>query len=400
MKTINEELLDAMVRHQTYLLRYSSHIRNLITSILNASELDLAEKIRDRLRNYSGLQTPVECQRLERLNKQLATIRIGAWNKAGEFLENEMVQLAYQEPIYMSKAFNAVLPVVIETTMPSTRMLRAIALSRPFEGRILKDWAEHMAREDIRRIHGAIQMGMVAGESNETIARRVVGTRVLKGSDGVTEIGRRQVQSITRTAVMHIANSARNEFMAQNADIIQGEYFVATLDSRTTPVCMANDGERFELGKGPMPPLHWGCRSLRVAAFDGGAVGERPAKPYNERQLVEEYAQENGLGRIARRDDLPYGTKGTFDKWRQKRVRQLVGQIPAGTSYNKWLKGQSVEFQNDVLGVTKAKLFREGGLSLDKFVDRNGGELNLAQLAQKEASAFKAAGLDPDNFRP
>lgn len=400
MKTINEELLDAMVRHQTYLLRYSSYIRNRITTILNSSEGDLAEKIRDRLRNSTGLRTPVEWQRLQRLQQQLATIRAGAWEQASEFLQNEMVQLAYQEPIHMSRALQAVLPVVVETTMPSTRMLRAIALSRPFEGRVLKDWAQHMAAEDIRRIHSAIQMGMVAGEANETIARRVVGTRALKGADGVTEVGRRQVNSITRTAVMHIANSARNEFMQENSDIITGEYFVATLDSRTTPVCMANDGKVFELGKGPIPPLHWGCRSLRVAALDGGAVGERPAKPYTERQLLDEWGKDHGLEGIAKRDDLPYGTKGAYDKWRRNRIRQLVGQIPAGTNYNQWLKGQSVDFQNDVLGKMKAKLFRDGGLALDKFVDAKGGELTLAQLAQKEAGAFKAAGLNVEDFRP
>ena len=325
---------------------------------------------------------------------------MGAWDKAQEFLENEMVQLAYHEPAFLSNTVQAVLPVAIETTMPSTRMLRAIALSRPFDGRILKDWAATMAADDIRRIHSAIQVGMVAGETNETIARRVVGTRALKGSDGVTEIGRRQVNSIVRTAVMHVANSSRNEFFSENADIVAEEYFVATLDARTTPQCAANDGKRFPLGKGPMPPLHWGCRSLRIAALDGVLLGNRPAKPYTEKQLAEEWGKQNGLKGIAGRDDLPYGTKGQFDKWRRNRIRQLVGPIPANTSYNTWLKGLSVDYQNDTLGITKAKLFREGGLNLDKFVNRNGDELTLAQLAEREAAAFRAAGLDPDKYRP
>src|SRR5690554_1535508 len=205
-KTANEELLDALVRHQTYLLRYSGYVRNRITSILNASEEELAEKIRDRLRTYTGLRTPVEWQRLERLQKQLSVIRMGAWDKASEVLQEEMIQLAYKEPQFLSAAVQASLPVVIETTMPSSRMLRSIALSRPFEGRVLKDWAASMAAEDIRRIHSAIQLGMVAGETNDTIARRVVGTRALRGSDGMTEATRRQVQAITRTAVMHVAN--------------------------------------------------------------------------------------------------------------------------------------------------------------------------------------------------
>lgn len=397
-KTSNEQLLDAMIRHQTYLLRYSGYVRNRVNTILSATEMDLAEKIRDRLQNNTGLSTPVEWQRLQRLQKQISTIRVGAWTEARDFLEREMVQLAYQEPIFFSDAIRAALPVVVETTMASARMLRSIALSRPFEGRILKDWASSMAAEDIRRIHSAIQMGMVAGETNDTIARRVVGTRALKGSDGVTEMTRRQVQTITRTAVMHVANNARSEFLNDNSDIIEAEAFVATLDARTTPQCAANDGKLYPLGKGPIPPLHYNCRSLRIAAIDGAMLGDRPAKPYTERQLLREYSEKNGLTGIASRDDLPYGTKGGFDKWRRARVRELVGPVPASTSYQTWLKGQSVEFQNDTLGVTKGKLFREGGLTMDKFVNRNGDELTLAQLATTEASAFRAAGLNPEDF--
>lgn len=397
-KTSNEQLLDAMIRHQTYLLRYSGYVRNRVNTILSATEMDLAEKIRDRLQNNTGLSTPVEWQRLQRLQKQISTIRVGAWTEARDFLEREMVQLAYQEPVFFSDAIRAALPVVVETTMPSARMLRSIALSRPFEGRILKDWASSMAAEDIRRIHSAIQLGMVAGETNDTIARRVVGTRALKGSDGVTEMTRRQVQTITRTAVMHVANNARSEFLNDNSDIIEAEAFVATLDARTTPQCAANDGKLYPLGKGPIPPLHYNCRSLRIAAIDGAMLGDRPAKPYTERQLLREYGEKNGLTGIASRDDLPYGTKGGFDKWRRARVRELVGPVPASTSYQTWLKGQSVEFQNDTLGATKGKLFREGGLTMDKFVNRNGDELTLAQLATTEASAFRAAGLNPEDF--
>jgi hypothetical protein len=55
-------------------------------------------------------------------------------------------------------------------------------------------------------------------------------------------------------------------------------------------------------------------------------------------------------------------------------------------------------FQEDVLGVTKAKLFRDGKLPLDRFVDRNGNELTLKDLAKKHADAFVAAGLDPTKY--
>jgi hypothetical protein len=56
-----------------------------------------------------------------------------------------------------------------------------------------------------------------------------------------------------------------------------------------------------------------------------------------------------------------------------------IGQVPARTNYDDWLRKQPKSFQAEVLGPGRAKLFREG-MKLDKFVDRDGGELTLSQL--------------------
>ena len=95
------------------------------------------------------------------------------------------------------------------------------------------------------------------GEGSSTIARRVVGTRSLRGRDGVTQITRRQTEAITRTATIHFSNSARQEFLLENSDVFQKEVYVATLDGRTTLICMSLDGKRFNVGEGSMPPVHF-----------------------------------------------------------------------------------------------------------------------------------------------
>lgn len=397
-KTVNEELMDALIRHQTYLLRYSGSVRNRIWAILDSTEQDIVDKIRSRLASNIGLTTGVELKRLQSLVDQIEIIRGKAWSQVKDTLDSQMVSLSLQEAVSLQGTVTLLLPTIIETALPGARMLRAIATARPFHGAILSEWAADMEASDIRRIHGAIQSGMVAGEDMAAIARRVTGTGDLLGADGVTEMTRRQVAAVTRTAVMHIANASRSAFLQANADIVEEEHFVATLDSRTTPICRANDGKNFPLGKGPVPPLHFNCRSLRVAVLDGTLLGDRPAKPFVEKELVQEYAEENDLGQIKNRDDLPHGTKGAYDKWKRGRIREMIGPVPASTTYNEWLKGQSKVFQDDTLGVTKAKLFRDGGLALDRFVSRTGDELTLAQLADREVEAFIAAGLDPKKF--
>lgn len=398
--TANEELHDALVRHQTYLLRYSGYVRNRIQAILDATEQDIFDKIVGRLQNApGGLTSPVEVQRMQALQDQIATIRSGAWDDATADFKDQMTQLSVQESVTFGKIVTLALPVEIQVVQPSARLLRSIALSKPFQGRILKDWAADMESDDLRRINNAIQVGMTQGEDMNTIARRVIGTGALNYRDGVTEMTRSNIQAITRTAVMHIANSSRSAWSQDNTDVMTTERFVATLDSRTTPICQSLDGQEFPIGTGPQPPLHFNCRSLRIPVIDGTLAGDRPAKPYTEEQLVGEFSDENDLGDdITSRDDLPYGTKGDYDDFAKGRIAQLVGPVPAETTYQTWLTGQSAAFQDDVLGQTKGKLFRDGDLKLTAFVNRNGDELSLHDLAAKYGSAFEAAGLDPTDY--
>lgn len=396
--TANEQLLDALIRHQIYLLRYSGSVRNRIYEMLQRSETDIAEKIRGRMMK-PGLTTPEGVKRMQALQSSVAAIRQKAWKDVISYFTEEMKSLAYEEPITFDKILQTTLPVQVSTVLPSAGLLKALVVDKPFEGRVMKEWAQSLAQGDVRRITNAIQLGMVEGEGMDKIARRITGTGKLFGRDGVTELTRNQIQSVARTAVMHVSNNARSAFLRGNSDIIDVEQFVATLDSRTSPVCRARDGQRFPLGSGPIPPLHYQCRSIRIAAFDSAQLGDRPANPTTEKQLVQEYAAENNLGEIKSREDLPRGTKGAYDAWSKKRIRQLVGPVPAAdNTYQTWLTKQSKGFQDDVLGITKAKLFREGGLPLDKFVNRAGDELTLKELAGKHKDAFLAAGLDPARF--
>lgn len=396
-ETANEAFLSALLRHQIYILRFSEKLRKKIEALLNAVEQDLEDKIFSRLRGTTGLSSPGQLKRMETLSRIVKNMRLKSWEQVNQVWLEELTALAKAEPATISSIVTTVSPVIVETVLPPPRLLETLVKSKPFQGRVMKDWIKTLRDEDIRRIESSIQIGMVQGESNNDIAKRIVGTAQLRGTEGVTEITRRQAAALTRTAVNFIGNEARSAFFKANEDIIEGEQFVATLDSRTTAVCRANDGKKFKIGEGPIPPLHFNCRSLRVPVLLGDALGDRPAKAVTNKQLLREFSAKNDIN-VKSRDDLPRGLKGEFDKFSRKRIRELTGQVPATTSYQTWLKSQSKEFQEDVLGKTKAKLFRDGKLQLDKFVTRNGTELTLSQLAKKHADAFRAAGLNPEDF--
>lgn len=403
MTTANENLRDSFIRHQIGLLRLSRRLSREVIEILNNTDAQIRNEVEIALLAIAGSRVDVRSPRnaaaLVRLSDALREIRRPAAQSMLQRWTEELRALTASEVAFMTTALQTVSPVSLDLNRPDGRSLRAIPTSNPFEGRTLRQWAERMVTADIDRMMTAISTGLALGEDNRTIARRVVGTVRRRGRDGVTQVTRRNAEAITRTATNHVANQARLQMMLANSDILSEELYVATLDGRTTAICRSLDGEIFALGEGPRPPLHFGCRSLRVPVIDAEVIGQRPARPATEARLLTEYAEQNRLvGAFGSRNALPRGHKTAFDRFRQRRLRELTGRVPARVNYEEWLGTQSRQFQDDVLGRTRGRLFRRGELSLDRFVDRNGREFTLDELARTDAAAFRAAGLDPSDF--
>lgn len=394
--TANELLRDALVRHQIGLQRMTAGTRREYVRLLNLSEADMAAEIRRR--TASGAVGP---RRLEFLLDSVRQVRLAAHAEAGDFLADEMGRLARHEAEFAATVLEANAPVVLDTVLPDRRRVQALTRESAFQGRTLREWAESLADADLDRIDDQIKIGLIEGESGADIARRVVGSRDLGGTDGATQLTRNQADSLVRTAVNHYSNQARSMTFQENG--VELEQYVATLDSRTTRRCASLDGRTFPAGEGPVPPLHWRCRSTRVPVLDAEqmGMGDRPMKAGTEREAVEAFAEENPDLEIdgRTRDAVPRGSKGDFDAFARRFVGERTGQVAGDTTYQQFLERQSVAFQEEVLGETRARLFRAGGLTLDRFVAIDGSDLTLAQLAVRERAAFRRAGLDWREFR-
>lgn len=397
----NDDLLDALVRHQVHLLRYGSGLRDKVLALLDKTEQDIRDEIETRWGRITTAGTGGTREaRLRKLLETIRTLRKQAISTAYETWRDELRAFIVAERDYYAGATQTVAPVHLDLEMPLASQLRSLVTTHPFQGRVLKDWAQTMYASDLRRIETQLRIGLVQGETTPQLVRRVLGTRALSGSDGITELTRREATSITRTAVNAFSNEARREFSEANTDVITLERYVATLDSRTTPLCASLDGKVYDVGVGPRPPMHFNCRSTRMPVLSRDIAGARPMKQSSERQLLREFAEREGLDRVpGSRSGLPRGTKGAFDQFARRRVREMTGLSPASLSYPEFLRRQSVEFQNEVLGVTRARLFRRGGLTLDRFQDASGHTYTLAELARRDAEAFRRAGLDPADFR-
>jgi SPP1 gp7 family putative phage head morphogenesis protein len=398
-RSVQDEWFDANIRHQIGILRYARKTSNDYIRILDATEADIRQKIRDRLQGNESFDRPASVRRLDTLLAEIEAIRTTAHIEAAAIWIEALQALLKREPAFIAGMLQTVVPVQLNPTLPDAGRLRAIVNHTPFQGKVMKKWAAKIREDDLERIADQVRIGVTQGESIPQISRRVVGTASLKGGDGVTAITRRNAEAITRTVTNGIANEAASVFAKDNDDIFDGELYVATLDGVTTRDCSRLDGKRFKIGEGPHPPRHYNCRSRRVPLLDPEPLGERPFKAVHQKQLLREFAKENDIRPVPRlRSELPRGTKGKFDEFARHRTRDFIGRVPAKTDYDTFLRRQRAEFQDDVLGKTKGRLFRRGKLSIDKFADSEGVEKTLQQLARDERDAFIAAGLDPERF--
>lgn len=406
-----DDLQDRLLRHQVWLTRFSSGLVNRIMAILNGNDAGLAARLREQLELLEEIpeqQAERRAQSLEAIVNQISDERLKSWDDVEELLASELNELAVSEADFVANAVEFSLPVELKTVKVPVEQLRNAVTRRPFQGRHLKEWASSLAAADRQRLASAIRQGVVEGRTIDEMVRQVRGTRSAKFEDGILQISRRQAEAVVRTAVNHTTNAARNDVFEANSDIIQGVKWVATLDGRTSAICRARDGHIAPVGdhgddlpddfprlvpKNARPPAHVNCRSTTVAVFDingiADRIGERPfVRDTRTRRKREKDFRAEAKAAVGNEEWSRLSEKDRrrlISDRRREWTAKNVGQVPSSTTYDDWLRRQPVEFQDEVLGKGRAKLFRDG-LKIDRFVDRNGRQLTLKELRKADAA--------------
>lgn len=399
-RSVNELILDALIIRQIHLLRFSGYLTVRLVNIINSSEEEVGRLIRDVLRDMpEGYQTARGWETVTALADRITTLRRSVWSAARDDTLSQVDGLAESQAQFLQSAYSDPLPVQYAFAIPLAFLLKSQVRQRPMEGLTIGLWFENLARNDERRIRAALYGGAAAGDSPTMLARRVLGSAVTGGSDGITHIARRELSTIARTSVQHAAAIVMEAFTGANAEVLMAqEQFSAVLDGHTTRLCRSLNGKRYAPGTGPHPPLHMNCRSIRFSVIDGRKISGRPIRGAINGQWIKLFGREMGRSDITSEATLPQSLRDGYDKWARKRAEAMIGGYPEVEVYHSWLKKQPAKVQDDVLGKTKGRLFRKGDLELGKFIDLNGREYNLAELAKRAPDAFRRAGLNPNDF--
>ena len=347
--TVPSSLLDASLHHQVYLGRYSTSVVHDIVGLLNDMDKDLISLIKQKgeVKNFTTERLNALLVETEKITKEAA-------QTAAETTSEKLQSFAAHEAGWNADVLKSLTGAQLDIVTPTAEHLATIVSDKPFQGALLGEWFGKLAVDKQHAITQAARLGFSEGETIDQIVRRLTGTKAAGYADGALEITRRHAEAVVRTAVNHTSNASQQLTFKQNEDLIQGWVFVATLDGRTTVTCASLSGTKWPVGEGPIPPRHFRCRSFSMPLL----------KTWKEMGI--------------NIDEIPAGTRAA-----------IGGPVNADISFSEWLKTQNTKVQDDMLGKTRAELFRKGGLTVDKFTDSMGNVLTLDELKAKEAAAFK-----------
>jgi SPP1 gp7 family putative phage head morphogenesis protein len=390
---------ESLYRNAIDLNRYSNSVARRVINAYNDIIIDSV----NQLRTIDDLAAPVKAARLRGILAQLKESLAGWAGDASELMVPELQGLAELQSEFVTEELRKALPVgsrdAVRTVEISPQFAQSVVTTDPTQlnvvalsddlfaavngapqafsltaaqgatitlpnGEVITKAFRGIAVDQAERFSQVVRQGLLTGETTPSIAKRLIGNlqfgeegktvRQLVAAGGqATAVADNQVITLVRTSINQVANTASQQVYEANQDITKKYRYVATLDTRTSAICRALDGQEFEYGKGPMPPQHFNCRSTTVPIIDP--------------------------------DILPPSTTATR--------ASKDGQVPINQSYGEWLAKQPRSVQADALGPGKVAYFNK---LADKYGPRNaiaklvrddGAEVTLEQLRKRYGPA-------------
>ena len=337
----NEYLIDASTRHQIMLQRLSGGSFNKLKPLLEKLQKDIRARLTEN-------PTDFQMNRLTALMRDIQSLFYAANSEVSKQLNLDLNEfIPYETDFQYRMLGNA---VTTELTLPAIEQVVAAVTTAKAElisGGVTKrltisEMVETLGTKPVT-IENKIRAGIIEGKSVDQMVRDIM--RV------ANQAHKRDVRTVVRTAFNLAGSEARRAVNAANSDVLIGERLVVTLDSRTSVTCYGLSVKAiiYKIGEGPQPPLHYGCRSIRV-----GVVDPRYAVP---------------------------GIKGL----KSARGDSGVEKINADVTFDQFLKNQSVDFQKEFFykfsgGHYKYDAWKAGKINGADFVDGKGAEIDLSYL--------------------
>jgi SPP1 gp7 family putative phage head morphogenesis protein len=275
-----------------------------------------------------------------RLNAQVEELTgalTAAYHRLGLALPQHLLDLGAVVAPFHAQLASAAIGVSFDA-LPLAAIEQLI--TGPIGGRVLGESLARQRTDVVNALRTSVTSSLINGDGMPAAARRF---------RAAADVAQSSAESLVRTSIMFASNKVATEtYRAAGADVA----WLSTLDSKTCVICGPRDGQLLAEIGGQHPPAHPRCRCTvipRTGLFE--ALG-----PQTTRTRSSEF--------------------GTVET----------------SGYDSWFKRQSAAFQQDVLGPSRYRLFKQGRLPLGAFAP--GDEiLSLSELQVRHAAIFEDVGL-------
>lgn len=322
-------LRDAVLRHTLQLLRLSAGQEADAERIIAELEVELRALLKSDLSDAGKAE-------VRQLINDAGKLIDPAYADAAAVTDTHALALVVSQQTV--GALDTAIPGTIAT--PTAERIASLTKDVLIDGAPSSAWWAKQAEDTAFKFAAQVRQGVANGWTNEQIVARV---------SGFMDTAKRNARSLVQSSVMTAANQARLATFRKNANLIDGVRWLSTLDSHTCVICAALDGQAWDLDGNKIggtsvdfetPPAHFSCRCV---------LSPIP-KPIE------------GLV-------LPEGTRASMN-----------GPVPSSTTFEDFLKRQSPEFVDKVLGKRRAEMFLAGKLTLRDLISGAGRELTLDEL--------------------
>ena len=414
MSIERQRIPEALYRNAINLNRYENGVAKKIVNAYN----DIIVQITDELKKFDTgdlTLTPAALNRQRTILLQLQE-SLATWaNESALTTTAELQGLAELQSVFIQEQLRKVLPSdgaknAVRTVEISPQFARSVVETDPRQinvftlpeefvvqtgvvpkfsitardgavinlpnGVNVKTAFRRIAESQTELFQSTVRTGLLANQTTQQISKQLKGKlnfeetgtlSQIKAKGGIgTVIPNNQIDTIVRTSINQVSNTAINSVFKANADMIDRYKYVATLDSRTSAICGRLDGQVFQMGKGPQPPQHFNCRSTIVPI------------------IKDAFLDRFGLDQ----DDLTEG----LQRPSKTGLSDRGNLVPANENYAVWLSKQDVATQNKVFGIEKSKIYREQLKTKNPtdvfrtFVRSDGTTLTLEELAKANAT--------------
>ena len=348
-----DKLIQALAQHSAYSTRASTHAVNELLKLFNTQTNSMLDKLlilllelsdAERAALMAGKYTTPPLREIQSL--------INDWQSdvgqsIAEKFDEQIHAFAAQEAQYVTKLMQA--SGANAGAVAGAAVVKAAKSKPVMGGRLIDEMLSSIDETSRNILLNTTRQGIADGLTNQQIIQRLRGTKAADYIDGLLNAPRQSLDRDVRTIRNHIGNTAYAETYKKAG--IEWIQFVATLDGRTSKQCASLDGNRYKTSEPhPTPPMHPNCRSVTVPIFD-------------EDEKLDGRRPENGDKR---------------------------GTVSANETYASWFSKQSEAFQQEWLGPSRYKLYKDGKYTIGRFVDpQTGKQYSLAELQEKDEQTFK-----------